>query len=149
MERNFYIINMHKILYLARNLHEKGYNNLRVIPSLSSSGMYWRCIFLVDVNGKRNNLNITNWIQKFYNVNLKEIDLDELTRLFITEEKEFLKNAKSENNQYVEWFKNVLEKVKKDELPYAFSDFYSSTHYWKTSIGNKIKIIPGEEKYNF
>ena len=46
MEPNFYMLNFQKILYVAGNLHKKGYENLRIVPSLSPSGLSWRCSFI-------------------------------------------------------------------------------------------------------
>lgn len=145
MESNFYMLNMQKVLYIAGNLHKKGYENLRIVPSLSSSGVYWRCSFITQ----KLNIIVSGWIQEHFEINEKEIELsiEELTNLFIEKENDFLQNCKGKNEEYVKWFENVLLNLKKEELPYAFSDYFSPTTFWKTSLGNEIKIIPGDEKY--
>ena len=46
MADNFYMKNRHKLLLMAAELHKTGYGNMRVVPSLAPSGMYWRCSFV-------------------------------------------------------------------------------------------------------
>jgi hypothetical protein len=124
---------------------------LRIIPSLSPSGLSWRCSFLTNEGDRRLNLIASNWIQEFYEINDKEIELniEELTNLLIEKENEFLRNCKGKNEEYVKWFENVLQNLKEEELPYAFADYFSPINFWKTSLENEIKIIPGDEKYYF
>jgi hypothetical protein len=149
MEPNFYILNLQIILYIAGNLHKKGYENLRIVPSMSPSGLSWRCSFVANKDGRLLNLYASTWIQEFYEINDKEIELSiqELTDSFIEKENEFLQNCIGKNEEYVKWFENVLQNLKERELPYAFAEYFLPTSFWKTSLGNEIKIIPGDEKY--
>ena len=151
MEPNFYMLNFQKILYVAGNLHKKGYENLRIVPSLSPSGLSWRCSFIANKDERLLNIYASNWIQEFYEINDKEIELniEELTNSFIEKENEFLQNCKGKNEEYVKWFESVLQNLKEEELPYAFAEYFSPTSFWKTSLGNEMKIIPGDEKYYF
>ena len=151
MEPNFYMLNFQKILYVAENLHKKGYQNLRIVPSLSPSGLSWRCSFATIKEGRIVNVYASTWLQEFYEINDKEIELtiEELTNLFIEKEIDFLQNCKGKNEEYVKWFESVIQNLKEDELPYAYADYFSPTSFWKTSLGNEITIIPGDEIYYF
>ena len=151
MEPNFYMLNFQKLLYVAGNLHKKGYENLRIIPSLSPSGLSWRCIFITFKEGRIINVYASTRFQEFYEINNKEIELtiEELTNSFIEKESDFLQNCKGKNEEYVKWFESVLQNLKEEELPYAYADYFSSTSFWKTSLGNEITIISGDEKYYF
>lgn len=151
MEPNFYMLNFQKILYVAGNLHKKGYQNFRIVPSLSPSGLSWRCSFVTYKEGRIVNVYASTWLQGFDNINEKEIELtiEELTNSFIEKENDFLQNCKDKNEDYVKWFECVLQNLKKEELPYAYADYFSPTTFWKTSLGNEITIIPGDEKYYF
>lgn len=151
MEPNFYMLNFQKILYVAGNLHKKGYQNLRIVPSLSPSGLSWRCSFVTYKEGRIINVNASTWLQEFYELNDKEIELtiEELTNLFIEKENAFLQNCKGKNEEYVKWFDSVLQNLKEEELPYAYADYFSPTSFWKTSLGNEIPTLPGDEKYYF
>jgi hypothetical protein len=151
MEPNFYMLNFQKILYVAGNLHKKGYQNLRIVPSLSPSGLSWRCSFVTIKEGRIVNIYASNFIQGFDSINEKEIELsiEELTNLFIEKENDFLQNCKGKNEEYVQWFERVLQNLKAEELPYAYADYFSPTSFWETSLGNEIPTLPGDEKYYF
>lgn len=151
MEPNFYMLNFQKILYVAGNLHKKGYQNLRIIPSLSPSGLSWRCSFITIKQGRIINVYASTWLQDFDGINEKEIELsiEELTNLFIEKENDFLQNCKGKNEEYVQWFERVLQILKAEELPYAYADYFSPTNFWKTSLENEIPTLPGDEKYYF
>ncbi len=151
MEPNFYMLNFQKILYVAGNLHKKGYQNLRIVPSLSPSGLSWRCSFVTYKEGRIVNVYASNWIQGFDKINDKEIELniEELTNLFIEKENDFLQNCKGKNEEYVKWFERVLQNLKEEELPYAYAEYFSPTSFWETSLGNEIPTLPGDEKYYF
>ena len=151
MEPNFYMLNFQKILYVAGNLHKKGYQNLRIVPSLSPSGLSWRCSFVTIKEGRIINVYASSLIQGFDSINEKEIELtiEELTNLFIEKENDFLQNCKGKNEEYVQWFERVLQILKAEELPYAYADFFSPTSFWKTSLENEIPTLPGDEKYYF
>jgi hypothetical protein len=145
------MLNNQKILYVAGNLHKRGYENLRIIPSLSPSGLSWRCSFITIKEGRMVNVYASTWLQEFYEINDKEIELtiEELTNSFIEKENDFLQNCKGKNEEYVKWFESVLQNLKEEELPYAYADYFSPTSFWKTSLENEITIIPGDEKYYF
>ncbi len=73
----------------------------------------------------------------------------ELADLFIEERHNFIETCKGENKEYTKWFSQMLHSLEKGELPYAFSDFFSSTDFWETFAGRKIKTLPNEEEYYF
>ena len=138
---------MQKLLFIVAELHERGFEKLRIVPSLSPSGMSWRCqFFVVD---KSNNLEViaSNWIYQLFDKDNSEIKLSigELTNLFITQYSDFVERCRGENKIYVVWFSKMLQILIVEELPYAFGEYFSPTDFWKTSLGNEIKIIPGEE----
>ena len=151
METNFYMLNHQKVLFVARELHKRGFENLRIVPSLSPSGLSWRCSFITIVNREEMNVFASLWLQSNYEYQNKEIELniEELTDNFMKKERNFLENCRGKNEEYVKWFGNILQKLEPEELPYAFADYFSPTSYWKTSLGNQIDTIPGEEKYYF
>lgn len=137
---------MQKILFIAKNLHAKGYQNLKVIPSLSSSGVYWRCSFTSSEKNQDFDIIVSNWLQNKFDVSIEKIQLDlsELTEVFIKENKEFLTTCLGKNEEYVQWFKNMLEILQDEELPYAFADYFGPTIYWKTSLGKKLYLSQQE-----
>ncbi len=138
---NFYNINRQKLLFMVEELHKRGFENLRIIPSLSPSGIHWRCKF---VNGKKNKC---YWLYPLSEENSEEIKqtTSELADLFIKERNNFIETCKGENKEYTKWFSEMLCSLDVGELPYAFSDYFSSTNFWKTSKGREIKTLRNEK----
>jgi len=145
VERNIYPINMQKLLHVARELHLRGYEKLRVVPSLSPSGMSWRCSFVAEPD---NGIVTSTWLSE-YSPNEREIEYSiiELTELFEREHMRFLESCNGKNKDYVEWYQNMLCHLEEDELPYAFADYFSPTDYWKTTNDQKIETLPNEKNF--
>jgi len=145
-----YMINMQKLLHIAGELHKRGYENLRVVPCLSPNGMAWRCKF--DISGDKGRshsdkdiyfVRASNWIRNFDEEREEiKLSIQELSDLFEKEHRIFLEKCKGDNQEYVEWYNEMLNKLQEGELPYAFSDYFHATDFWETSSGNKINILP-------
>lgn len=88
----------------------------------------------------------SSWLQDLCNISECEIQLniEELTNIFIEEHKEFLEKCFGKNEEYANWYKDILEILDAEELPYAFSDYFGPTIYWKTSLGKKIYLSDSE-----
>lgn len=148
MRESYYMINMQKLLYIVKELHIRGYEKLRIIPSLSPTGLAWRCSFISGSNSKRRTIISSSWIQDILNVEEKnEYSIEQLTDMFGKEHIEFLNTCKGKNKEYVDWYSEMLSKLKEGELPYAFSDYFGPTYYWETSEGQKIITLPNEKRY--
>ena len=94
--------NMQKLLYIVKELHIRGFEKLRVIPSLAPSGLYWRCSFLADTDSERKTIITSGWIQDILNIEQKiEYSLGELTDKFEKDHIDFLNLCKGENKEYV------------------------------------------------
>ena len=148
MEENFYMTNRQKVLFMVHELHKRGYGKLRIIPSLSPSGMSWRCSFIDE--SKNHELIASNWIFHHENEHSTEeikMTIDELADLFVKENFEFIQYCKGTNEEYEKWYSEMLTQLGKGELPYAFADYFSPTDYWETSEGKQIKTLSNERKY--
>ncbi len=148
MSENYYMINMQKLLYIVKELHIRGYEKLRIIPSLSPSGLYWRCIFLADTDSDRTTIVSSGWIQDVLAIEQKnEYSIGELTDRFEKDHIDFLNLCKAKNKEYVAWYVDMLHCLKEGELPYAFSDYFGPTGYWETSQKQNIPTLPDEKSY--
>lgn len=136
---NYYMLNLQKLLFIIEELHKRGYENLKAIPSLSPSGTGWRLeLFSADWSQR---IPANNWLYSNFRIEEQEIKLSipELARLFEEEHFEFLQLCKGENKKYTAWFSSMLIQLDREELPYAFSDYYNDRNFWQTSQGKKIK----------
>ena len=61
MEKNYYMLNMQKILFVASELHKRGYEKLIIEPSVSPNGMAWRCRFLVNSDEEEQYVIVSTW----------------------------------------------------------------------------------------
>jgi len=144
MSETYYMKNMQKLLYIVKELHIRGFEKLRIIPSLSPSGLSWRCSFISDTNSERKSIVSSSWIQNVFNIEEKnEYSIELLTDMFEKEHIDFLNACKGKNKEYVEWYSDMLHNLNEGELPYAFSDYFGPTDYWETSKGQKISTLPG------
>ena len=145
MENNCYKTNRQKLLFMVNELHKRGFGNLRIIPSLSPSGMYWRCSFVNQENDR--NFNATNWLGEYETENLQEIKQtpSELAELFVKENIDFIKYCKGENDEYVKWYEEMVNGLDEGELPYAYAEYFSPTDFWKTSSQKTIKTLSDEK----
>lgn len=139
MEKKYYMINMHKLLHLAGELHRKGYTGLQVIPSLSPSGVYWRCDFTNADSSER--LSVSNWLQENFDITEKEASTTEIVKRFEEDYNHFLLGSQGKDEYYSQWLSKMLKQLEEGELPYAFSDYYNDPNYWETSNGKKIKTL--------
>lgn len=150
MEESFYMENRHKLLLMVEELHKCGYGKLRVVPSLSPSGVYWRCSF-VDKPTK-SELTASTWI---YDIEKKSLNglialtAKEMADIFIRENWDFIELCRGRDETYTRWYSEMVAQLEEDELPYAFADYFSPCGFWETSKGKEIETLPGENKYYF
>lgn len=150
MANNFYMQNRHKLLLMAEELHKMGYGLLRVVPSLSPSGMYWRCSF-VD-RGTKTEVIASSWIYTQEESGRSGeiiVSAKELAAIFVRDNGEFIARCVGDDETYTTWYRGMLAQLEADELPYAFAEYFSPGEFWKTSGGKEIKTLPGDIKYYF
>ena len=148
MKSNSYIINRQQLLRMVWELHECGFEKLRVIPSMSPSGAHWRCKFIASK--KDISFTASNWICNFEDESIRgkiKQTPKELADLFLKENLDFLEQCKGDNKEYVKWFAEMVENLNEDELPYAFTDYFPPSDFWRTTDGNEIKTLPNEKDY--
>lgn len=116
---------------------------LKIIPSLSPSGLHWRCGFIAGAKGAE--VDAAHWLQNYEaEKNAGEILLtpEELAAHFVTDYPDFVELCRGQNDKYIRWYGIMLNSLNNEELPYAFADHYVPKGYWLTTLGNKIKILP-------
>jgi hypothetical protein len=148
MKSNFYLSNRQKLLFIVEELHQRGFEKLRVMPSESPSGSHWRCSFIDEK--KNHELSASNWISYHEGQNSKEelkLTTLELTDLFVKENFKFLELCKGQNNEYAEWYSGMLKQLDNEEVPYTYLDWKLQKVIWKTLNGKKIETSPSEGKY--
>jgi hypothetical protein len=150
MNKDYYSINMQKLLYVVKELHGRGYEKLRIVPSVSPSGMSWRCLFLSNKTSRCSKVVASGWIHETVKLDKEvELTITALADLFTREHHEFMNECIGKNKKYVVWYSNMLSNLKEGELPYAFADYFPPTDHWKTSKGQEIRTLPSERSYYY
>ena len=148
MESNHYLINMQKLLFIAEELHNKGFEKLRVIPSEAPNGLAWRCGFITDTALKGESVIVTNWICKNFNIDKRiKLSIQQLTEIFEKDHPDFLNICRGKNKEYCNWYSNMLKSLKKGELPFFLIEDYCLKDCWETTEGQKIKTLANEKEY--
>jgi hypothetical protein len=139
------MINMQKVLHMAGILHTRGYEKLHVIPSISPTGLSWRCVFITMDSEP---VIVSSWIQQQMDINNESVlDSIELAKRFERENFNFLRSCIGENKEYIGWYSRMLDTLEEEELPYAFSDYFSACNHWQTSNNRRIVTLPDEMRF--
>jgi hypothetical protein len=132
---------------MVNELHLRGYGKLRVVPSLSPTGLAWRCIFVTSEGAT---FIASNCLENFETSDRKiEYTPERLADIFVVENRVFIDKCMGKNEDYVRWYNAMTARLSDGELPFAFADYFSPGDFWKTSKGNMIETLPGEKKYYF
>lgn len=135
----FYLPNRHKLMHMVNALHHRGYGLLRVIPSMSPSGMHWRCKFLNPKNDQH--LWVSNWLCHLEIAGgTGEIthSVEDMADLFIHDHTEFMADCKGIDVAYVHWYSEMLDQLIDYDVPYAFADWQKPKGVWMTFGGKTI-----------
>lgn len=123
-KKNYHSINMQKVLFIAQEFHQRGYEKLRVLPYASPSGMYWRCDFYIS---KEEKYFVSGWILQKFDIEKQEIPLTipQLADLLLKEEDflPFLQKSFQKDEVYTTWYAQFLTSLNKNELPIALADY--------------------------
>lgn len=141
-------------------LHEKGYQNIRVMSYFSPSGMYFRSVlslkkyfdktgFVCDETSSNNQIYHYTSGQEFNyfddNTSYENSTIEELAEALL-EKYPFLKiEGKGSDKEYADWFKMVLKYARNGIFPFAFDDYgydiYQAQHIEMTN-GDTIEYAP-------
>lgn len=146
MPENHYTTNRQLLLHMVQELHQRGFEKLRIEPSLSPSGMHWRCTFYGAE--RKHQTTASNWI---YDIEDKSPGKKirhtpaSLADLFEQEHAEFMPHCQGPDAAYAQWYRSMLQRLHPTELPYAYSDYEATKGYWHTTERNLIKTQEDDE----
>ena len=134
---NEYMDRIKRYFLVIRELHEMGYELIRVCPSLSASGCYWRCATTV----KKYTLKTCGAVYRgpehtaadTHSGRFKWGDCDdlmphEIALQFIEHYPHLAKWGKGKDPEYKEWFKKACDLAQRGYVFYAFSYGSSCFH---------------------
>lgn len=125
-----------RILLMVGDLHGRGYERLRISPSMSPSGMAWRCSITPASNiSASNGATLVDWdcLAAHYTSGVgadyfgwddaADLTPVEMATLFIARFPEIVASAKGEDPAYAHWYQEMLRMTDPDLLPIAYADW--------------------------
>ena len=129
-----------KLILMVDELHKLGYELIRLNPSMSPSGLYWRCdikpfgekrlrMYMDEISksheadyniatySSAQGANIFKWSDTTHNSSL------ELAHKFIKRFPILIKHGKGIDKEYTEWYWKMIEDTKPMGLIYGFADY--------------------------
>ena len=127
-----------KVLLMVGSLHQAGYERLRIFPSMSPSGAYWRCsIGPASVADRASGARVAFDFEdaellahyssgeedSYFGIDGSNMSPEELGQAFIDRFPRIAVAASGRDEPYVMWFKEMLRLTDPNHLPYAFADW--------------------------
>jgi ADP-ribosyl-[dinitrogen reductase] hydrolase len=123
-----------RLLYMVRELHAMGYEQLRIAPNVAPSGLFWR----LSICAASNTLPEHGAAMRDFHEGAhyssggmdRYFDWDdaaddspsELALKFVERFPELAKAGKGDDPAYVRWYEDMLRVTEPDGLPYPLSD---------------------------
>ena len=149
----------YEIIMAVDELHKQGYEQLRLLPGMSPNGCAWRWNIYPRCAMGRNNFFECNGYGEVELFNMKSgiphgsigkpksgtaiyKVADALKTLF----PEVIEKANKPDNNYVEWFKHIVEGAKQDLYVVAFGEYFDASKGWELTEYKRIPCPPYLDK---
>ena len=138
----------YEIVMIVHDLHQRGYEQLRLFPGMSPNGMCWRWMIYPKVLMKDNRFELHGDCTPFECLRgttgaaFPEEGQDVISADdFIRGNETYFDLAKGEDKAYAEWFKQIVEHAKNNAFPIAFEEFFDAEE-WKFTGGEPLSYPP-------
>ena len=144
-----YSCSAYEIVMIVHQLHQQGYEQIRLFPGMSPSGCSWRWAVYPKVLMKDSN--------KFEKLSdclpfncpygstgtpfPEEGQEIKTAKDFLREYEDYVDLGRGEDKEYVEWYRSIVEHAEKREFPIAFEEFFDADH-WRFSNGEALPYPP-------
>ncbi len=132
--------NASAVLNMVAELHNMGYQRLRIAPGMSPSGTYWRCgvthvenitsehgARAMDESSDTASYSSGAGHRYFGWEDAQDDDPQDLARKFVERFPVIARLGRGDDEDYALWFEGVVQLASKGELPYAYSDWSDDT----------------------
>ncbi len=124
------------VLLMVSELHKMGYERMRISPGMSSSGLHWRCgithVANIDpdhgamaLDGSKDLVAYsTSAGDQFFGWDDAACDSPiSLARKFIERFPVIARLGRGDDEEYAQWYEQVVQLVEEGDLPYVYSDW--------------------------
>ncbi len=128
--------NARRVLLMVAELHNMGYQRLRIAPGISPSGMYWRCAVthagniqydhgaMVVDDGHDTAMYSSGAGDAFFGWDdASGDDAIVLARKFVERFPVIVRLGRGDDEEYARWYEQVVTLALEGDLPYAYSDW--------------------------
>ena len=143
-----------KILEVVKELHNRGYELIRICPSFATFVWSWRCFVSTKDNfdKKYGIMFESKELEKafcyssaalyeyFKGYNGKAATIKELADELLKRYPEFETKGKGQDSEYVKWYDKLFRYAKKGHFPYVMDDYYDCIQE------DYIKCLRGRKK---
>lgn len=143
-----YDASAYEIVMIVHELHQRGYEQLRLFSGMSPNGFSWRWAIYPKVLMKDSNMCERNDCLPFScpygstgSAFPKEGQEVKTANDFIREFGSYVNLAEGEDKEYVEWFKQIVEHAKNNDFPIAYQEFFNAEQ-WKFNGGDDLEYPP-------
>ena len=137
----------YEIIMMLHELHNRGYEQLRLLPGLSPSGCAWRWFIYPKVlMGNSSSFEQYGDCTPFKSIRgstcSKKVGCNIITiaNTFEYQHSDIISLSKCQDSSYVEWFDTIIQHADHDIFPIAFCDY--SDHMWSFTSGEAISYPP-------
>jgi hypothetical protein len=144
-----YTCSAYEIVMIVHELHQRGYEQLRLFPGMSPNGCSWRWAVYPKVLMKDNNLferhsDCMPFDCPYGSTGValpEEGEVMKTANDFMREYESYVNLAKGNDKEYVEWYKAIVEHAKNEDFPIAFEEFFDAKQ-WKFMKGEALQYPP-------
>lgn len=138
----------YEVVMIVHELHQWGYEQLRLLPGMSPSGCSWRWAIYPKVLMKDSNQCERHDCLPFYcpygstgAAFPTEGQGMKTANDFMREFESIVNLGEGEDKEYVEWFKQIVEHAKNYDFPIAYEDHFEAEQ-WKFVKGDALRYPP-------
>lgn len=146
-----------KLLEAVGILHKKEYELIRIFPSFSPSGCYWRCYVSIKENfdkqygirpepvEKDNGLYYSSgaMYEYFQGFEGKSATPEKIADELLERIPDLISKGKGSDPDYTMWFCKILKHARRGDFPYALSDGFDCRREGFLYCGDKKVELPG------
>jgi hypothetical protein len=145
----------HRVLAMVNELHKRGYQQLRIVPGMNSSGTAWRVLITPASNILRSHGAMPSdyEIGAIYSSAMsneyfgwKDASSDTARTLadkFVQRNSDLLKESVGADWSYVGWYVEMLGHAERGYLPVAYADWYEQPRLgYLPTLGDDQRLLP-------
>ena len=146
--------NCRQLLYMVSELHDMGYEQLRIAPAVAPSGLFWRLSICTASNTTPDHgaemLNFNDGAHYSSGAGDEYFEWrdaagdspQELAKKFVERFSELAERGNSKDADYVRWYKDMVEATEPDGLVCVYPDWPSPRDSMSIFHGSMDIVIP-------